>query len=122
MAVGPGRILDNGDFLVEETHGGRLLYFNKDGSLRWSYLNRADDGNIYNLENSFQLDLVKEVISTNKTNIIDTDNNKTEKPVNILFNTPLVKLGRMMCILDFKYDSKIVLNVNKNKIKNIISK
>ena len=32
-------------------------------------------GNIYNLENSFQLDLVKEVISTKKTNVIDTDNN-----------------------------------------------
>ena len=46
---GSSEILDNGDFLVEETHGGRLLYFNKDGSLRWSYLNRADDGNIYNL-------------------------------------------------------------------------
>ena len=33
------------------------------------------NGNIYNLENSFQLDLVKEVISTKKTNVIDTDNN-----------------------------------------------
>ena len=32
-------------------------------------------GNIYNLENNFQLDLVKEVIATKKTNIIDTDNN-----------------------------------------------
>ena len=32
-------------------------------------------GNIYNLENSFQLDLVKEVITTKKTNVIDTDNN-----------------------------------------------
>ena len=32
-------------------------------------------GNIYNLENSFQLDLVKEIIATKKTNVIDIDNN-----------------------------------------------
>ena len=32
-------------------------------------------GNIYNLENSFQLDLVEEVITTKKTNVIDVDNN-----------------------------------------------
>ncbi len=32
-------------------------------------------GNVYNLENSFQLDLNKEIITTEKTNIIDTDNN-----------------------------------------------
>ena len=33
------------------------------------------NGNIYNLENSFQFDLNKEIITTKKTNIIDTDNN-----------------------------------------------
>ena len=32
-------------------------------------------GNIYNLENSFQLDLNSEIITTEKTNTIDTDNN-----------------------------------------------
>ncbi len=33
------------------------------------------EGNIYNLENNFEFDLTKEIISTNNANIIDTDNN-----------------------------------------------
>ncbi len=33
------------------------------------------NGNIYNLENSFQFDLKNEIITTEKTNIIDADNN-----------------------------------------------
>ena len=46
---GRSQILYDGDLIVEETHGGRLLYFNKDSSLRWSYLNRANDDFVYNL-------------------------------------------------------------------------
>jgi len=46
---GRSEILNNGNVLIEETHGGRLLYFNKDGSLRWSYLNRANNDFVYNL-------------------------------------------------------------------------
>ena len=33
------------------------------------------DGNVYNIENDFRLDLNKEIIKTKKINIIDSDNN-----------------------------------------------
>ena len=38
----------NGDLFVEETNYGRILYFNSDGSLRWTHVNRAKNGNVYN--------------------------------------------------------------------------
>ena len=41
---GTGEILPNGDLFIEETNYSRTLYFNADGSLRWTYVNRADDG------------------------------------------------------------------------------
>tara|TARA_B110000003_G_scaffold270324_1_gene302593 strand:+ start:736 stop:2061 length:1326 start_codon:yes stop_codon:yes gene_type:complete len=41
---GRGHILDSGDLFIEETIYGRLLYFNKDASLQWQYVNRAIDG------------------------------------------------------------------------------
>ena len=44
---GKGQILDNGDLFIEEHNFGRLLYFNKDTSLQWQYVNRADNGNVY---------------------------------------------------------------------------
>ena len=44
---GRSDILPNGDLFVEETEHGRTLYFNADGSLRWSHVNRATDGNVY---------------------------------------------------------------------------
>ena len=34
---------------VEETDFGRALFFNADGSLRWQYVNRSNDGAIYAL-------------------------------------------------------------------------
>ncbi len=40
-------ILPNGDVFFEETLKGRILYFNSDGSLRWMYVNKSDDGNVY---------------------------------------------------------------------------
>ena len=46
---GRGKILLNGDLFVEETSHGRALYFNADGSLRWTHLNRSDNGNVYRL-------------------------------------------------------------------------
>ena len=46
---GRGEILKNGDLIVEETEYGRTLYFNSDGSLKWTYLNRADNNNVYRL-------------------------------------------------------------------------
>ena len=42
-------ILPDGDLFVEETPNSRILYFNADGSLRWSHVNRATDGNVYAL-------------------------------------------------------------------------
>ena len=44
---GSSEILPNGDLIIEETNFGRTLYFNSDGSLRWSHLNRADNGKVY---------------------------------------------------------------------------
>ena len=44
---GSSQILLNKDLFIEESLYGRILYFNSDGSLRWTYLNRADNGNVY---------------------------------------------------------------------------
>ena len=44
---GRSQILINGDLFIEETNHGRTLYFNADGSLRWTHVNSADDGNVY---------------------------------------------------------------------------
>lgn len=46
---GRSKILSNGDLFIEEQNHGRILYFNKDGSLRWTYVNRAKDNKIYAL-------------------------------------------------------------------------
>lgn len=47
--AGRSEILPNGDLFVEETNYGRTLYFNSDGSLRWTHVNRAKNGNVYGL-------------------------------------------------------------------------
>jgi len=44
---GRSEVLPNGDLFIEESNYGRTLYFNADGSLRWTHVNRADDGNVY---------------------------------------------------------------------------
>ena len=44
---GRSQILDSGGLFIEETNHGRLLFFNKDTSLQWQYVNRADDGKAY---------------------------------------------------------------------------
>ncbi len=44
---GGNEILTNGDLFIEETNFGRTLYFNADGSLRWTHVNRADNGKVY---------------------------------------------------------------------------
>ena len=46
---GRSQILPNGDLFIEETDFGRTLYFNSDGSLRWTHLNRADNENVYGI-------------------------------------------------------------------------
>ena len=47
ISEGLHHILDSGDLFIEEQNYGRLLYFNKDASLQWQYVNRADNGNVY---------------------------------------------------------------------------
>jgi hypothetical protein len=47
ITQGRSEILSNGDLFIGETNYGRTLYFNADGSMRWSHVNRADDGNVY---------------------------------------------------------------------------
>ena len=47
--AGRSEILPNGDLMVEETFSGRTLFYNSDGSLRWTHLNRADNGNVYGI-------------------------------------------------------------------------
>lgn len=47
ITAGGSQILDTGDLFIEEQNYGRLLYFNKDTSLQWQYVNRADNGNVY---------------------------------------------------------------------------
>jgi len=47
VSAGRSKILNNGDLFIEETDHGRLLYFNKDTSVQWQYVNRANDGNVY---------------------------------------------------------------------------
>ena len=46
---GRSHVLNNGDLFIEESNYGRTLYFNADGSLRWSHLNRAEDGDVYKM-------------------------------------------------------------------------
>ena len=45
--AGISQILPNGDLFIEETNNGRILYFNRDGSLRWTHVNRGNNGNVY---------------------------------------------------------------------------
>ena len=46
---GLSQILPNGDLFLEETNFSRVLYFNADGSLRWTFVNRADNGKTYRI-------------------------------------------------------------------------
>ena len=47
ITEGRSQILPNGDLFIEETNFGRSLYFNSDGSLRWTHVNRANSGYVY---------------------------------------------------------------------------
>ena len=46
---GRSEILPNGDLFIEETNYGRTMYINSDGSLKWTHINKANDGNIYSI-------------------------------------------------------------------------
>jgi len=72
ISEGRSQILDNGDLFIEEQNYGRLLYFNKDASVQWQYVNRADDGNIYLVEWSRILYKPEDIKKVNKIiNIVD---------------------------------------------------
>ena len=47
ITEGRSENLSNGDLFIEESDYGRILYFNADGSLRWTHVNRAGNGNVY---------------------------------------------------------------------------
>ena len=68
---GSSEILPNGDLFIEETNYGRTLYFNGDGSLRWSHVNRGSDNNVYGISLSR--------ILYNKEDLININNFLTNK-------------------------------------------
>jgi hypothetical protein len=47
ITAGRSEILTNGDLFIEEENYARTLYFNADGSLRWTHVNRASDDKVY---------------------------------------------------------------------------
>ena len=47
--VGRARVLGDGDLFVEESQAGRALRMGADGSLRWTYVNRAPNGVVYKM-------------------------------------------------------------------------
>ena len=49
---GYSQLLPNGDLFIEESEYGRLLYFNSDGSLLWSHVNRGEDTSVYAMGSS----------------------------------------------------------------------
>jgi hypothetical protein len=47
ITEGRSEILENGDLFIEESNYGRTLYFDADGYLRWTHVNRASDDKVY---------------------------------------------------------------------------
>ena len=70
---GLSQILPNGDLFIEENNYARLLYFNSDGTLRWTFLNRSKNGKTYNLGWSRILYDVDDII--NVKNFINSKDN-----------------------------------------------
>ena len=65
---GRSEILPNGDLFFEETDNGRILFFNSDGSLKWSYVNGSKNKKVYQLGWSRILHTTQEI--NNVKNII----------------------------------------------------
>ena len=53
---GRATVIENGDVFVEETTQGRALQVAADGTVRWVYVNRGADGQVYRLNWSRYLD------------------------------------------------------------------
>ena len=47
ISQGRSDLLENNDLFIEETDYARTLYFNSDGSLRWTHVNRASNEKVY---------------------------------------------------------------------------
>jgi hypothetical protein len=47
LEQGLTQILPNGEIFIEEQGAGRLLVMNAEGDVKWSYVNRAENGNVY---------------------------------------------------------------------------
>ena len=47
ITQGRSEILSNNDLFIEETLYGRTVYFNADGSVRWSHVNMGNDAKVY---------------------------------------------------------------------------
>ena len=58
---GRGKILPNGDLFIEESNYGRTLYFNADGTLRWTHVNRSNSGDVYRVGWSRILDAKEDI-------------------------------------------------------------
>jgi hypothetical protein len=49
FSAGLSQILDNGDLFIEEQNSGRTIYVNKNNSVVWEHVNRAENGLIYSI-------------------------------------------------------------------------
>ncbi len=49
-------IFPNGDLMLEETENGRIVMFANDGSLKWQYINKSKNGDVYRMNWSRFLD------------------------------------------------------------------
>ena len=56
LTKGAATLFDDGSVMVEEHNYGRILLLSADGTVQWSYVNRASDGQVYRLGDSRWLD------------------------------------------------------------------
>ena len=68
---GRSEILPNGDLFFEETDNGRILFFDANGLLKWSYVNRSESQKVYQLGWSRILYLPHEISRVNELKQID---------------------------------------------------
>jgi len=72
ITEGRSQILPNGELFIEESNYGRTLFFNSDGSLRWTHVNRAENENVYHVSWSRilytreDIQIVKKVLSNTR--------------------------------------------------------
>ena len=93
-------------FFDTETNSGRLLYIDADGTVRWSYVNRAENGNVYIVKNRqvINIPFIKNsanIIGSKTINNIHVSNNlnSTKLLQEHLHNSYLINSQ----LLDIKY-------------------